>query len=180
VGIYRAVTHLVNLLNPIRQAAYNYLPARGSLAYRDGGRAGLTRWIRQVFRVLVIAPLPVCVALIAFPGPLLSLAYGDKYASPELALILALAAAGQFLTFIKYPFDIGILALGRPKAFFYLYAVPVVLLLSVGVALVLWLGILGVPLSGMLINSVLLVATIAVYLRLARAPHAAGDGVSYA
>lgn len=173
VGLYRAATHLVNVLNPIRQAAYNYLPARGSLAYRDGGRRGLTLWIRKVFRVLALAPLPVCVALVAFPGPLLALAYGEKYGSPELALILALAAAGQFLTFIKYPFDIGILALGVPKAIFYLYVVPVLLLFTAGVALVLWLGILGVPLSGMLINGVLLVATIAVYLRLARGAHGA-------
>lgn len=173
VGLYRAATHLVNVLNPIRQAAYNYLPARGSLAYRDGGRAGLSLWMGKVFRVLALAPLPLCVALVAFPGPLLVLAYGDKYASAELALILALSAAGQFFTFVKYPFDVGILALGKPRSIFLLYLVPVLMLFTTGVALVHFLGILGVPLSGILINSVLLAATVAVYLRLARGPVAA-------
>ena len=97
-----------------------------------------------------------------------ALAYGERYASPELALILALSAAGQFLTFIKFPFDIGILALGKPRAMFFLYAVPALLLFTAGVALVHWLGILGVPISGLLINATLLAATIVVYLRLAR------------
>ncbi|MBI1942051.1 MAG: oligosaccharide flippase family protein [Betaproteobacteria bacterium] len=173
VGLYRAATHLVNVLNPIRQAAYNYLPARGSLSYRDGGGAGLALWMRKVSRVLALAPLPLCALLVAFPGPLLALAYGDKYASVELALILALSAASQYFTFIKYPFDVGILALGSPRSIFLLYLLPVLMLFTTGVALVHFLGILGVPLSGILINSVLLAATVAAYLRLARGARAA-------
>lgn len=188
LGLYRAVTHLVNVLNPIRQAAFLYLPARGSLAYRQGGQAGLALWIRQSFHLLTLAPLPLCVALIAFPGPLLALAYGEKYADAQLALVLALAAAAQFLTFIKYPFDIGILVLGSPRSIFHLYLLPVLLLFTAGVALVHFLGILGAPLSAILINGALLAATIGVYLRLARggapapapgaAPGAAPHGVS--
>ena len=174
VGLYRATTHLVNLLNPIRQAAYNYLPARGSLAFRDGGTAGLSLWAGRTFRLLALAPLPICVALIAFPSQLLAFAYGESFATPELALILALSAAGQIFNFVKYPYDIGILVLGAPRTIFYLYLVPVLLLFTVGVAAVYLLGILGVPLSGLLMNAALLVGTIAAYLRLAsrRLPHA--------
>jgi len=168
LGVYRAVTHLVNVLNPIRQAAFVYLPARGSLAYRDGGRTGLARWVRKAFFLLTLAPLPLCLALAAFPGPLLALAYGDKYADPNLALLLALAVVAQFLTFIKYPFDVGILALGSPKSIFLLYLLPVLLLFSAGVALVHFFGILGVPVSGILINGALMLATMAVYRRLER------------
>jgi len=181
LGIYRAVTHLANVLNPIRQAAFVYLPARGSLAYRDGGRAGLARWVRNAFCLLALAPLPLCVALIAFSGPLLSLAYGEKYADASSSLLLVLAVVAQFLTFVKYPYDIGILALGSPRSIFRLYLVPLVLLFTVGVALVHFLGILGVPVSGILINGVLMGATMVAYQRLERgranppaAPAAAG------
>jgi O-antigen/teichoic acid export membrane protein len=170
VGLYRAATHLVNLLNPIRQAAYNYLPARGSIAFRDGGKEALSHWAGRTFRVLALAPLPICVALIAFPGQLLSFAYGEKFATPELALILALSAAGQIFTFVKYPFDIGILVLGAPRAIFCLYAIPVLLLFTVGVAAVHALGILGVPLSGLVMSGALFAATIFTYERLAARP----------
>jgi O-antigen/teichoic acid export membrane protein len=174
VGLYRAATHLVNLLNPIRQAAFNYMPARGSLAFRDGGTAGLSQWAGRSFRLLALAPLPICLALIAFPAPLLAFAYGEQFARPELALILALSAAGQLFTFVKYPYDIGILVLGAPRTIFYLYLIPVLLLFTVGIAAVHLLGILGVPLSALVMNAALFAATIYAYLRLASRslPHA--------
>jgi PST family polysaccharide transporter len=177
LGVYRAVTHLVNVLNPIRQAAFVYLPARGSLAYREGGRAGLASWVRKTFVLLTLGPLPLCLALAAFPGPLLALAYGDKFADANLSLVLSLAVVAQFLTFVKYPFDIGILALGSPRSIFRLYLLPVLLLFSAGVALVHFLGILGVPVSGMLINGILMGATMAVYYRLERG--GAGPGIAH-
>jgi O-antigen/teichoic acid export membrane protein len=174
VGLYRAATHLVNLLNPIRQAAFNYLPARGSLAFRDGGTPGLSLWAGRTFRLLALAPLPICIALIAFPGPLLAFAYGESFATPELALILALSAAGQIFTFVKFPYDIGILVLGAPRTIFYLNLIPVLLLFTIGVAAVHLLGILGVPLSALFMSAALFAATIFAYLRLASRslPHA--------
>jgi O-antigen/teichoic acid export membrane protein len=168
VGMLRAVTHLANLLNPIRQAAFTYLPSRGSMAFHEGGRAGLQRWVQRMVLVLALALLPVCALLIAFPGQLLALAYGDRYASPALALLLAISAGGQFFTFVKYPFDIGILALGAPRLIFYLYAFPVFFMFTGGVAFIWWLGILGAPVTGTIINVVLLVTTVGAYLRLMR------------
>ncbi|MCW5603380.1 MAG: oligosaccharide flippase family protein [Burkholderiales bacterium] len=174
VGIYRAVTHLVNVLNPVRQAAYSYLPSLGSLAYRDGAAAGLARWVARVSVLLMLALVPFLVVLVGFPGWVLSLAYGERYVGADLALILALAAIAQCITFSKFPFDIGLLAMRATKWIFYVHLIPVALLLTAGVAFIHFLGILGVPLSGIVINSALLGATWLAYAKFVRHRAAAG------
>ncbi len=165
VGVYRAATHLVNVMNPVLQAAFSYLPSRGSLAYHAGGATGLSRWVKTTSLVLLLALLPFSAVLVGFPDAVLRLAYGEKFAGTSLPLILALAALGQLVGFAKYPFDLGLLALRSTKSIFYAYLVPVVLLLTVGVALVYFLGIVGVPISGLVINTALLVATGLAYRR---------------
>ena len=159
VGLYRAATHLANVMNPVFQTAFSYLPSRGSRAYHAGGVAGLAQWVKQVSWKLLLPVLPFVVVLVGFPGQVLELAYGDKFAGTNLALILALATIGQCILYSKFPFDVGLLALRSTKSIFYVYLIPVALLLTVGTALIYFLGILGVPLSGILINSALLAAT---------------------
>jgi len=159
VGVYRAVTHLVNVMNPVLQTAFSYLPSRGSLARHAGGVAGLSHWVKKLSWLLPLALLPFCIVLVIFPGAALELAYGGKYSDPGLAWILALTAMAQVILFSKFPFDIGLLALRSTKSIFYAYLVPVILLLTCGVALIHFFGLLGVPLSGILINSALLATT---------------------
>lgn len=166
VGLYRAATHLVNVTNPLRQAAYSYLPSRGSLAYQRGGRVGLSRWVRRALVLLTVAFVPFALVLVGFPGPVLELAYGTRYASSEMALLLALSTVAQCITFSKFPFDIGLLALKGTKSIFYIHLIPVVLLATSGVAFVGLLGVLGVPLSSIVINTALLAATGLAYGRL--------------
>lgn len=171
VGFYRAAIHLSNVTNLVRQAAVSYLPARGSLAYHNGGASGLSQWVRHAWWWLLGALAPFCIVLVGFPGWALAVAYGDRYSTPELALILALSTAAQCILFIKYPFDIGLLALRKTKAIFYIHLIPVALLFTSGVALIYFLGILGVPLSGILISAVLLLATWRIYTRLVQEAH---------
>jgi O-antigen/teichoic acid export membrane protein len=163
VGFYRAATHIANLMNPLRQAAYSYLPSRGSLAYQTGAAGGLSRWVRTTALTLLLALVPFYVLLVGFPGSVLAFAYGDRYAGADLALILALSTIAQCITFSKFPLDIGLLALRATKSIFYVHLIPVVLLFTSGVGLVYYLGIVGVPLSSILINSALLLATWMVY-----------------
>jgi O-antigen/teichoic acid export membrane protein len=165
VGFYRAATHIANVMNPLRQAAYSYLPARGSLVYQAEAATGLSRWVRKTSLWLLLALVPFYILLVGFPGAVLSLAYGERYAGADLALILALSTIGQCLTFSKFPLDIGLLALRATKAIFYVHLIPVFLLFTAGVGLIYFLGILGVPLSGILINLALLAATWIAYTR---------------
>lgn len=168
VGLYRAAIHLANVMNVVRQASISYLPSRGSLAYHNRGAAGLSQWTTKAWWWLLATLLPFGVVLIGFPGRVLELAYGDRYATPELALILALSALGQCIQFSKYPFDIGLLALRQTKAIFYIHLIPVALLFTTGITLIYFLGILGAPLSAVLIGLLLLGATWRTYARLVR------------
>jgi len=159
VGIYRAATHLVNLMNPLLQACFSYLPSRGSLAFHAGGAGALSQWVKRTQRLLLFALVPFCIVLVGFPGEVLDLAYGGRFAGTNLPWILALATIAQCIGFSKYPFDIGLLSLRSPKSIFYAYLIPVILLLTVGTSLIWTLGILGVPLSVIVINTALFIAT---------------------
>jgi len=168
VGLYRATTHLANVMNVVRQAAVSYLPAQGSLAYHNRGAEGLAQWVKNAWWWLLAALAPFCIVLVGFPGWVLALAYGDRYAAPQLAMILALSTIAQCILFAKYPFDVGLLALRRTKASFYIHLLPVVFLFTSGVALIYFLGILGVPMSSLVIATVMLVVTWRTYSRLIR------------
>lgn len=171
VGLYRAATHLVNVINPIRQAAFSYLPSRGSLAYINSGITGLKKWVKKTSLFLSIALSPICIFLIIFPEQILHLAYGDRFINKDLGIILALSTVAQLIISSKFPFDIGIMSMGKTKSIFYINLIPVFLLLTLGVLLVSHLGILGVPISGLTINSALLIATYLVYRKLSQAQH---------
>jgi O-antigen/teichoic acid export membrane protein len=175
VGYYRAITHLTSVMNIVRQAAVSHLPTHGSLAHHSGGVYGLSLWVTRTWWMLLAALLPFCVVLAGFPGWALSLAYGERYAGTQLALILALSTIAQCALFSKFPFDIGLLALRESKSLFYVQFIPVVLLWTSGLGLVWWLGILGVALSSLVINAVLLCATWRSYARIARRHRSVGD-----
>lgn len=168
VGTYRAATHLANVMNPLRLAATNYLPARGSYAFQMRGHAGLTRWVARVAVALAVALVPFGILLIGFPHDILHLAYGTRYSSHELAEILALSTVGQIIGFVRYPCDVGILAMRSTRSLFYVAIIPVILLATCGVALIHVFGILGVPLSLIVMNASLLATTWWIYLKLMR------------
>lgn len=165
VGLYRAATHLANVMNPLMQVCFSYLPSRGSLAHQAGGPEGLSKWVKRMQGTLLFAIAPFLLVLVAFPGPALDLAYGGKYAGTDLPLILALMAVAQAIMFLKFPFDIGLLALRSTKSIFFAYLIPVALLLTSGITLIHFFGILGVPISGIVINAALLATTWLAYRR---------------
>ena len=176
VGLYRAATHLANVMNPLMQICFSYLPSRGSLAHQAGGADGLSKWVKRMQGTLLVAIAPFLVVLVLFPGPILDLAYDGKYAGTDLPLILAMMALAQTIMFLKFPFDIGLLALRSTKSIFFAYLVPVAMLLTSGVTLIHFFGILGVPMSGILINAALLATTWLAYRKRLKAD--AGNALS--
>jgi O-antigen/teichoic acid export membrane protein len=166
VGLYRAAIHLVNVINPLRQAAFSYLPSRGSVAFKTGGYDGLSAWVKRMSSWLFLPLFPVAFVLIVFPEKILGLVYGDKFAGQGLGVILALATVAQIIAFFRFPMEVAVLSIGSSRSLFYVNLLPVVLLATAGVALIASFGIVGVPLSGMVIGVVLFIATYVVYRRL--------------
>jgi O-antigen/teichoic acid export membrane protein len=145
--------------------------------YRSRGASGLSRWVKRTLRTLLLAMGPILAVLVLLPGPVLEFAYGSGHAAADLPLILALAALAQCICFSKYPFDLGLLAMRSTRSIFLVYLIPVALLLTLGTALIYLLGILGVPLSAIAINSALLLATgLAYHRRMALERAAPGGG----
>jgi O-antigen/teichoic acid export membrane protein len=175
VGVYRAVIHPVNTINPLRQAAYAFLPSRAALALQSGGEEGLRRWVRVLFPVLLLPLLPLAVILIGAPHWVLTLFFGERYSGPGLPALLAIAALAQFIAFARFPMDVALLAARATKVLFLISLLPVLLLLVVGVPLISNLGVFGVAISSLVITVSLFVVTAMVYRRWLRtAPQAKG------
>lgn len=170
VGWYRAAIHLVNAINPLRQAAFLYLPARASVAFQNGGHAHLLPWVRGISSRLALPLLPLVLVLVAFPEQLLTLVYGERFAGMGLGPILALATLAQSIGFLRYPMEVAILATGASRSLFQLHLLPVVLLPTLGVALIASLGLIGVPWSMLSISIMLFVVTWLVYRQLMTSP----------
>lgn len=163
VGLYRAAIHLVNVLNPLRQATFAYLPARAAMAYRSRGRGGLPRWVRGISSRLALPLLPFVLVLVLFPERMLALVYGDRFAGMGLGPILALATLAQAVSFLRYPMELAVLATGATRQLFLIHLLPVVLLPTLGTALIAGLGLMGVPWSMLSISGVLFIVTCVVY-----------------
>jgi len=166
LGVYRAAIHLINVINPVRLAAISYLSPRGSRVFHLKGQAALSRWVRRAGIMSVACLLPIVLVLIVFPGTILHLAYGTKFSAPGLGLILSLATVGQVVMFSKFPFEVALTAISQTRWLFVISAVPVVLLFTVGVALIRDLGLLGVPLSALTIAITVWLTTYLTYRRL--------------
>jgi O-antigen/teichoic acid export membrane protein len=128
-----------------------------------------------VLPLLVLAVIPFCVVLAGFPEWVLHLAYGERHAGSEMSAILSFATVAACLGFAKLPFDVGLLAMRATRSIFCIYLIPVALLLSTGVALIHAFGLIGIPLSGLLINAALFAATWFVYRRQLAASRQAGS-----
>lgn len=175
LGVYRATIHLVNVINPLRQAAINYLPPRANRVYHSTGIRSLSRWVVRISAGIGLVLLPAVALFVIWPDWVISLAYGDKLSGEGLGSVLALAAAAQMLTFFKFPMDVAVVAMGGARQMFLISAIPVLLLLTAGVALIMKFGIVGVAMSSLVIAVTLLIATYALYKRSA-APKYKVDG----
>jgi len=93
-GLYRAAYQVVNLLNPLRQAAMNFLPSRAARVFAERGRAGLERWHRDTALRLGI-PFALCAVAIAIGAePLAKIFYGRTVALPDARWLIGLGAVG--------------------------------------------------------------------------------------
>lgn len=146
-GMYRAAYQIVNVLNPLRQAGMNYLPARAGRAFALEGVAGLDRWVRRTTPALAVPFGLGAVAIALFAGPLLSAAYGDKFAGAGLEWVVVLGATAYLIGFSRTAKEYGVLTLGGAKALFLRTIVSTTLVLAAGVPLMFLYGIRGAVIS---------------------------------
>jgi O-antigen/teichoic acid export membrane protein len=166
LGTYKAAEHLLNVLNPLRLAAYSYLPPRAAVVFGEGGTPALRQWMKHVYLSLGGVLVPTALLLVLFAEPLLSLAYGQKFAGMGLEWVLVLGALAAVITFVRVPLEMGMTAMKESQPLFWISVWSVVVLVTGGVVLVHFFGTLGPPLGNILVGSILLALTHRAFARI--------------
>jgi O-antigen/teichoic acid export membrane protein len=142
-GLYRAAYQIVNILNPLRQAASNYLPSRAARVFSQQGESKLREWqASTTWRIGV--PFAAIALLIAIAAePLAKLFYGREVSLSGTQTIVALGAIAYTLNMFRTPLDYAVLAMGgaRPLLIRALWVGAFVL--TAGTLLIWRFGIIG-------------------------------------
>ena len=165
LGTFKAAEHLLNVVNPLRLAAFSYLPPRASFTYGQGGLAALRHWIGRVYRTVGVAFVAMVLLLLLLAAPLLELAYGQKFGSAPLHWIIVLGGIAAVINFARMPLEMGISAMKQSRPLFWVHVWSVPLLLVAGITFIRRFGIYGVPVSTGLIGAVLFVLTLRAFRR---------------
>ncbi len=172
-GIYRAAYQVVNLLNPLRQAAINHLPSKTARVFAEQGVAALGRWSMSTTLALTI-PFALCaLAIVLGAKPIAALMFGsalNTHTLPEatLQLIVALGALSYTLNFARAPIDYAVLVAGGARAIFLRTLWLNAFVVTGGILLILGFGIAGVVLSELITALLAAALTARVYAALLR------------
>jgi O-antigen/teichoic acid export membrane protein len=169
LGTFKAAEHLLNIVNPLRLAAYVYLPPRASRVHSELGTEALRHWINGVYRLVGVAFAGVIVVLALLSAPLLDVAYGDKFAGLHLEWIIILGGGAAMINFARIPLEMGIAAMKQSRPLFWIHVRSLPLVFITGITLIHRFGIFGLPISSMVIGSVLLALTWRAFRRIAAA-----------
>jgi O-antigen/teichoic acid export membrane protein len=174
LGTYKAAEHLLNIVNPLRLAAYVYLPPRGSRVHAERGTEALREWIKAVYRLVGGPFASMVLVLVLLSGPLLDLAYGEKFAGLNLEWIIILGGGAAVINFARIPLEMGIAAMKQSRPLFWIHVWSVPLLFITGITLIREFGIFGLPISSMVIGAVLLALTWRAFRRVSGKTRAVG------
>jgi O-antigen/teichoic acid export membrane protein len=147
-GSYRAIVHLANAMNPLRQAANAYLLPRGSAVYNGEGLGGLARWVKRRMIAIVGGLAPVCIGATVVAQPVLDFLYPNKDMGYG-ATLLVLAVLAHGMNFVRLPGDIAF-SIMCPERYFWMIVIMTASLLAFSFILLRAVGILGAPLAAVI------------------------------
>jgi O-antigen/teichoic acid export membrane protein len=160
-GVYRAAYQVVNVLNPLRQAASNHLPSSASRCFATGGLVALREWQRATAWRLTLPFVACATALVLCAEPISRLMYGRTLEISNLRMFVALGALSYAINFARAPFDYALLAAGGARWLF-IRTLALSAFVLTGGALLIWsLGIYGALVSELL--TAILAALLTVY-----------------
>jgi O-antigen/teichoic acid export membrane protein len=157
---------VVGAMNPIINGLGNELSPRFARTLAEEGPASLSRALWRALGLYGVV-LGILAAVIATLGPsLLDLLLGDKF--PRLGGLIAILAVNTLLYGLVGPVTIGLITLERPGALS-VSAVATAGFTLVGVPLLARShGLLGAALAATMATAVLLICSLAVFMRAAR------------
>ncbi len=151
LGAYRALVHLVNVLNPIEMVISLWLPSEASRRYAAGGSSSVKAWFRKVIPMLLAPTGLGALLFLLFSQQIVELAYPGKYTGTGFHWIVALAAVGRLIHFGRDLYHNALLACDRPSTSLLDSMLTVGIKYVVGIPAILGLGILGAPAATLIV-----------------------------
>lgn len=163
VGIYAACAAIATLSGPLQIALSNILLPQFAAAEDKGGVAAADHLMWQATAWITLVMAAFTLMLVVVSRNLVPWIYGPEYVGTQMTLVLLLAA--QLVAAASMPAARALVALERPDLDFCCQAAGIVLNLAAGLPLVLWQGITGAAISGLLAAGIKAVLTAVFYMR---------------
>lgn len=151
MGVFTSAQSVIQIANPLLVAVANYFGPVSARVYADRGFAGLWRHTVRSTWVLTGLLTAGVVALLLVGPPFIAAVFGGSFSRVSQGLILSVAL-GVFSDIVRTPIDFAALALGMGRMTFSVSCMRLAINATLGVALVWWLGPIGIG-YGMLIAS---------------------------
>ncbi|NNE69741.1 MAG: glycosyltransferase [Rhodothermales bacterium] len=145
LGAYKAVTHLVNVLNPIEMAIGLWFPPRASRKFQSEGVVGVKAWFSRMLPLLIGPTALGAVVFIFFASEIIELAYPGKYTGMGLHWIVAIYALSRVVSYGRELYQQALLASDRPDTFMMDSLLSVAVKYGGGVPAVMMFGLVGAP-----------------------------------
>jgi exopolysaccharide production protein ExoQ len=176
-GAFSAVFTLMGPARILLIAMDTALVPTGARAFAEKGQPGLQSFVARVF--LMTAPIiaAYCIGVSLFASRILGTAYGDHYR--PYGWLLALFALSYALDYLRHPISIALEARRASAPIFRAYLLSAIVVLTVGIAAVRFLGLLGAAL-GTVANSLILGVMLWRYYRRAAATNVSANPASTA
>ncbi len=152
LGAYRAAAHLVNVFNPIETALGLWLPSRASQEYSGGGVVGLRVWHQKLVSRLMLPMFLGVIGFVLLADPILHLAYGGRFDGTGMFWVISGLALARWLLFGRNIYQNGLIAADRPDTSLVDSYLFLGLRMGVGIPAVYFLGLLGVPISAVVVS----------------------------
>ena len=144
-GVWGACWGVVAITNPLLLGMQNYLAPKIVQSHLHDGRAGLARFTGRATFFCALVLIPLTVFLFFFGGQLVALLYGAEYAGNDA--VVNVLAVYILVTAATFPASRGLLAMERARLYFVANIVPFVVMLTCGIVVVKYFGVLGVALA---------------------------------
>lgn len=145
LGAYRAVTHLVNVLNPVEMAISLWFPPRASRCFQSQGVVGVKSWFSRMLPLLIGPTALGALVFVFFSREIIELAYPEKYTGLGLHWIVAIYAISRVVSYGRELYQQALLASNRPDTFLMDSVLSVAVKYGGGIPAVMMFGLVGAP-----------------------------------
>jgi O-antigen/teichoic acid export membrane protein len=172
VGVWGACFALANLGNPLVMGIQNWMGPAIAHAHADPDRdaAGFRAYVWRSSLIFVAIVLPACVVMALLAERLLVLLNGQAYAGN--GRVTAILACTMFLQGFSFPTSRGLFSLGRAGLDMATNIGPLIVLGTLGAALVSHYGVMGAALSLLIAQAVGAASHVAAFVYASRNPSA--------